>query len=113
MRVRLILENGGHAMSKVVELPRVPAIGSTIRVDRERRVVLLKTDAGRSEVDVYLREDADDLMRQVFPEAHLAHVELMKRDGWDVEDEEELRAWLTRRISQQDDEDEDGPVELH
>ncbi|KYF69312.1 hypothetical protein [Sorangium cellulosum] len=102
MRVRLILENGGHTLPKVVELPRVPAVGSTIQVDRERRVVLLKTDAGRSGVDVYLREDADDLLMQITPEAHLAFVELMKRDGWDVEDEEELRVWLTHRINRQD-----------
>ncbi|WP_437855122.1 hypothetical protein [Sorangium sp. So ce363] len=110
MRVRLILESGGHTLSKVVELPRVPAIGSTIRVDRERRVVLLKTDAGRSEVDVYLCEDADDLLMQITPEVHLAFVELMKRDGWDVEDEEELRVWLTQRINRQN---EDEPVELN
>ncbi|WP_437338472.1 hypothetical protein [Sorangium sp. So ce394] len=38
MRVRLILENGGHTLSKLVELPDAPAVGSTVQVDRERRL---------------------------------------------------------------------------
>ncbi|WP_437987521.1 hypothetical protein [Sorangium sp. So ce117] len=74
MRVRLILENGGHTLSKVVELPEVPAVGSRVLVDRERRVVSVESDAGRGEVDVYLREDGDDLKMQIIPEAHLAFV---------------------------------------
>ncbi|WP_157907225.1 hypothetical protein [Sorangium cellulosum] len=44
------------------------------------------------------------------PAAHLAHVDWMKRDGWDVEDEPTLRAWLTHRIERQD---EDGSVDLN
>ncbi|WP_437727006.1 hypothetical protein [Sorangium sp. So ce861] len=48
------------------------------------------------------------LKMQVIPEAHLAFVELMKRDGWDVEDEPALQAWLTHRINRQD---EDEPVD--
>ncbi|WP_437576434.1 hypothetical protein [Sorangium sp. So ce887] len=39
---------------------------------------------------------------QVIPEAHLAHIEFMKRYGWDVE-EAALMAWLRDRIDRQDD----------
>lgn len=101
MRVRLILENGGHTLSKVVELAEAPAVGSIVLADRERRVVSVEPVAERGEVDVYLREDGDDLKMQIIPEAHLALVELMKLDGWDVEEEAGLRAWLRHRIDRQ------------
>jgi hypothetical protein len=101
MRVRLILENGGHPLSKVVDLPEAPTVGSTMRVDRERRVVSVEPVAERGEVDVYLREDADDLMWQIVPMMRLAFVERMRLDGWVVEDEEALCEWLTLRINRQ------------
>ncbi|WP_437523242.1 hypothetical protein WME79_33730 [Sorangium sp. So ce726] len=71
MRVRLILENGGHAITKRVE---VPAVGSLVLADRERRVVSVEPVAERGQADVYLREDADDLATQIDPAAHLAFV---------------------------------------
>lgn len=74
MRVRLILEHGGHSITKRLELPEAPAIGSIVVADRERRVVSVERDAGRGEVDVYLREDGDDLKMQVIPEAHVAYI---------------------------------------
>ncbi|AGP42391.1 hypothetical protein BE04_14775 [Sorangium cellulosum] len=110
MRLRLILEHGGHAITKRVELPEVPAVGSVVLADRERRVVSVAPVAERGDVDVYVREDGDDIKMQVIPEAHLAYVELMKRDGWDVEEEAALRAWLRERISRQG---RDGPVDLN
>jgi hypothetical protein len=107
MRVRLILDNGGHTLSKRVDLDEAPAVGSVVLADRERRVVSVEPNPERSEVDVYLREDALDLKMQVTPEAHLAYIELMKRDGWNVEGDEELRVWLMHRIDRQrTDEDE-------
>ncbi|WP_233561985.1 hypothetical protein [Sorangium cellulosum] len=45
MRARLILEHGGHAITKRVELPEA-----------------------RGEADVYLREDALDLKMQTIPD---------------------------------------------
>ncbi|WP_438019650.1 hypothetical protein WMF18_11510 [Sorangium sp. So ce315] len=108
MRARLILENGGHTLSKRVDLDEVPAVGSIVLADRERRVVSVEPVDERGEVAVYLREDADDLMLQVVPEAHLARIELMKRDGWEVEEEDALMEWLMHRIDRQD---EDEPVD--
>ncbi|WP_437478981.1 hypothetical protein WME75_31745 [Sorangium sp. So ce1014] len=55
-------------------------------------------------MDVCLREDGDDLSMQVIPEAHLAHIELMKRDGCDMEEETVLRVELGHVIDRQDDE---------
>ncbi|WP_437478976.1 hypothetical protein WME75_31705 [Sorangium sp. So ce1014] len=108
MRVRLILENGGHAITKRLHLSEVPAVGSFLLAERARMVVSVEIHAERGEADVYLREDADDLLMQVIPEAHLAHIELMKRYGWDVEEEAALRAWLMLRIDRQD---EDEPAD--
>ncbi|WP_437813854.1 hypothetical protein [Sorangium sp. So ce1078] len=58
----------------------------------------VELDAERGETDVYLREDVDDLEMQVIPEAHLGYIELMKRDGWEIDEEEALRVWLMHRI---------------
>lgn len=99
MRVRLILENGGHAITKRLDLPEAPAVDAIVLADRGRRVVSVGPDAGRGEVDVYLREDADDLKMQIIPEAHLAFIEFMKRDGWEIEDEAALWAWMRRRVA--------------
>ncbi|WP_437477846.1 hypothetical protein WME75_35295 [Sorangium sp. So ce1014] len=104
MRVRLMLENGGHAITKRPHLSEVPAVGSFVLAERARMVVSVELRAERGEADVYLREDADDLMMQVIPEAHLAHIELMKRYGWDVEEEVALMTWLRHRIERHDDE---------
>lgn len=70
-------------------------------------VVSVELHAERGEADVYLREDGDDLMMQVITEAHVAHIELMKRYGWEVEEEDALMAWLRQRIDRQDDETAD------
>ncbi|WP_437712165.1 hypothetical protein WMF45_42380 [Sorangium sp. So ce448] len=109
MRVRLILENGGHTLSKVVELPEAPATGSTVQVDRERRVVSVELDAERGQADVYLSEDAKDLMWQIVPTFKLAFVERMRLDGWVAEDEEALCEWLTLRLNRQATEEPDDP----
>ncbi|WP_437970514.1 hypothetical protein WMF04_15035 [Sorangium sp. So ce260] len=102
MRVRLILENGGHAITKRLHLAEAPAVGSFVLADRERYVVSVERVVERDEFDVYLREDGDDLSMQVIPETHLAHIELMKEDGWEVEEEDELMAWLEDRLRRQD-----------
>ncbi|WP_438026382.1 hypothetical protein [Sorangium sp. So ce233] len=109
MRARLILEHGGHAITKLVDLPEAPAVGATVMAERERSVVSVESDAARGETDVYLREDALDLKMQTIPEAHLAYIELMKGDGWEVEEEVALTTWLRHQIARQDD---DEPVEL-
>ncbi|KYF90953.1 hypothetical protein BE20_03490 [Sorangium cellulosum] len=64
MRARLILEHGGHSITKRVELPETPAVGSVVMAEREREVVSVERDAARDEADVYLREDGDDLHGQ-------------------------------------------------
>ncbi|WP_437692809.1 hypothetical protein [Sorangium sp. So ce176] len=46
-----------------------------------------QADAERGQADVYLREDGDDLKIQVIPEARLAYIGLMKRDGWKIVEE--------------------------
>ncbi|WP_437601931.1 hypothetical protein WMF28_09995 [Sorangium sp. So ce590] len=55
----------GHALPKLAELLKAPAVGAAVLADRERRVVDVGFDAARSEAAVYLREDADDLSIQV------------------------------------------------
>lgn len=109
MRVRLILENGGHALSKRLDMPEAPAVGSIVLADRERRVADVEL-AADGVADVYLKEDADDLAVQLSPVAHLARLDAMLAAGWDVEREEELRAWLMRRIERQG---RPGPVTQH
>ncbi|XXT17947.1 hypothetical protein WME94_47740 [Sorangium sp. So ce429] len=72
--MRLILENGGHTLSKVVELPEAPAVGAIVLADHERRVASVEYVAQRGEVDAYLQEDADDLSVQFDDAAHLTHI---------------------------------------
>ncbi|KYF90283.1 hypothetical protein BE20_18205 [Sorangium cellulosum] len=108
MQARLILEHGGHAITKRVELTEAPAVGSVVMAERERAVVSVEHDAARGETDVYLRKDALDLKMQTLPEAHLAYLELMKGDGWEIEDETVLRVELRHLIDRQD---EDEPVD--
>ncbi|HTN86568.1 MAG TPA: hypothetical protein VL242_22865 [Sorangium sp.] len=50
---------------------------------------------------VYLAEDAPDLAVYVQPAAHLARLDAMKADGWEVEDEQTLRACLRKWIDRQ------------
>ncbi|WP_437955551.1 hypothetical protein WME76_29090 [Sorangium sp. So ce119] len=95
MRVRLILENGGHDLTKVVEMDEAPAVGLGVMAERERSVVSVEHDAARGETDVYLREDALDLKMQTLPEAHLAYFDLMKGDGWEIE----CCAWSSGTLS--------------
>ncbi|WP_437828818.1 hypothetical protein [Sorangium sp. So ce1153] len=102
MQVRLILEHDGHAITKRVELPEAPAVGAIVMAEREREVVSVEHDAARGETDVYLREDALDLKMQTIPEAHLAYLDLMKGDGWEVEEEVALTTWLRHQIARQD-----------
>ncbi|XYH95406.1 hypothetical protein ACMHYB_47640 [Sorangium sp. So ce1128] len=104
MRARLILEHGGHAITKHLELPEAPAVGSVVMAERERSVVSVEHDAARGDVDVYLHEDALDLKMQTIPEARLAYLDLMKVDGWEIEDEAVLRVELRHLIDRQDDE---------
>ncbi len=101
MRVRLILENNGHAMTKVAELTHAPEVGATVEFDRPRRVNSVEEDAERGEVRVYLSEDAEDLAVQMLPQAHMAYIEVMKAEGWEVEGEDELMAWLKHRVRRQ------------
>ncbi|WP_437281735.1 hypothetical protein WME90_14620 [Sorangium sp. So ce375] len=110
MRARLILEHGGHAITKRVELPEVPAVGAVVLAERERSVVSVEHDAARVETDLYLREDALDLKAQTIPEAHLAYIDLMKGGGWEVEDDVALTTLLRHQVDQQD---EDEPIELN
>ncbi|KYF71292.1 hypothetical protein BE17_24255 [Sorangium cellulosum] len=70
-------------------------------------MVSIEPVAERGEVDVYLREDADDLMWQIVPKFKLAFVECMRLDGWKVEDDEALCAWLTHRINRQREDEPD------
>ncbi|WP_437820085.1 hypothetical protein [Sorangium sp. So ce1078] len=101
MRAQLILENGGHAMTKVVELTEAPAVGAMVESDRPRKVSSVEEDAERGEVRVYLAEDSEDLAVQMLPQAHMAYIELMKAEGWEVEGEDELMAWLKHRVRRQ------------
>ncbi|WP_437786666.1 hypothetical protein [Sorangium sp. So ce1097] len=110
MRVRLILENGGHDLTKVVEIDEAPAVGAIVLADRERPIVSVELDADRGQADVYLREDADDLAVQLVAAAHMAHIDRMKAEGWEIEGEQVLRGWLTHRIERQDG---DEPVALN
>ncbi|WP_437631716.1 hypothetical protein [Sorangium sp. So ce854] len=68
----------------------------------------MEPGAGRGEVDIYLREDGDDLAVQLDAAAHLAHIDRMKAERREIEGEQVLRAWLTHRIDRQD---ENGPVD--
>jgi hypothetical protein len=102
MRVRLIIENGGRAVSKLVDLPEVPSVGALVQADRARRVAGVELAAGSDEHAVYLAEDATDLAVYVQPTAHLARLDAMKGDGWEIDDEEALRAWLRERIARED-----------
>lgn len=38
----------------------------------------------------------------------MAHIDRMKAEGWEIEGEQVLRAWLAHRIDRQDG---DGPVD--
>ncbi|WP_433927021.1 hypothetical protein AB3662_28935 [Sorangium cellulosum] len=69
-----------------------------VLADRERAIVSVELDAERGEADAYLREDGDDLAMQINAAAHVARIARMKADGWNVEDEAALRAWLMYRI---------------
>ncbi|KYG07428.1 hypothetical protein BE21_02520 [Sorangium cellulosum] len=100
MRVRLIIENGGRAVSKFVDLPEVPSVGALVQADRTRRVVGVELAAEHGEHAIYLAEDATDLAVYIQPAAHLARLDAMKADGWEVEDEDALRAWLRERLGQ-------------
>ncbi|WP_437963134.1 hypothetical protein WMF04_25685 [Sorangium sp. So ce260] len=108
MRVRLILENGGHDLTKVVEMNEAPAVGAIVLADRERHVASVEHVAERDETNVYLREDAGDLSVQLDAAAHLTHIDMMKAEGWEIEGEQVLRAWLMHRIERQG---TDGPVD--
>ncbi|WP_437574559.1 hypothetical protein [Sorangium sp. So ce887] len=88
-------------MTKVVEITKVPRVDSTVEADRQRKVNAVEEDAERGEVRVSLSEDAEDLAVQILPQAHMAYIELMKREGWEVEGEEELMAWLKHRVRRQ------------
>ncbi|WP_437757195.1 hypothetical protein [Sorangium sp. So ce1389] len=110
MQARLILEHGGHAITKRLDLPEAPAVGAVVMAERERQVVSVEHDAAHDETDVYLREDALDLKMQTIPEAHLACLDLMGRDGWEIEGEIALRTLLRHQIDCQDDDD---PVALN
>ncbi|WP_437817122.1 hypothetical protein [Sorangium sp. So ce1078] len=72
-------------------------MGALILAGRERRVVSVEQHAGRGETDVCLCEDVADLMMHIDAAAHLACVELMKRDWWEIE-KEALRVCLRERI---------------
>ncbi|WP_437601907.1 hypothetical protein WMF28_09900 [Sorangium sp. So ce590] len=48
MRARLILEHGGHSITKRVELPEVPAVGAVVLAERERRLGGAERHDGRS-----------------------------------------------------------------
>ncbi|XYH92864.1 hypothetical protein ACMHYB_33985 [Sorangium sp. So ce1128] len=101
MRVRLILENGGHALTKRVDLTEAPIVGAVVEADRERKANAVEEDPESGESRVYLTEDAEDMAVRVLPLAHMAYVDLMKADGWEVEGEEELMAWLRHRVRRQ------------
>ncbi|WP_437765395.1 hypothetical protein WMF27_30195 [Sorangium sp. So ce281] len=60
------------------------------------------TECGEAHVD--LAEGIKELVTQRLPEAHLAYIELMKRDGRDVEEETALIAWVRHQVDRQDDE---------
>ncbi|MGK3986027.1 hypothetical protein WME99_23480 [Sorangium sp. So ce136] len=108
MRAQLILEHGGHAITKRLELPETPVVGSVVMAEREREVVSVEHHAAGDGVDVYLREDMLDLKMQTIPEAHLAYLELMKGDGWEIEEEMALRVEFRHLIDRLH---EDEPVE--
>ncbi|WP_234023805.1 hypothetical protein [Sorangium cellulosum] len=88
-------------MTKVVELTESPKVGAKVEFDRPRKVSAVEVDAERGEVRVCLTEDAEDLAIQILPQAHMAYIELMKRDGWEIDAEDELMAWLKHRVRRQ------------
>lgn len=102
MRVRLILENGGHAMTKLVDVAGLPVVGSVFAEDRPRYVSHLSFNVERGVTDVYLQEDEHDLATQAMPDRHLARLEFMRAARWEVEDETDLRAQLQAMMHQQD-----------
>jgi hypothetical protein len=61
MRVRLILEHGSRAVSKLVDVPEVPSVGALVQADRARRVAGVELAAETGQHAVYLAEDATDL----------------------------------------------------
>ncbi|WP_437726896.1 hypothetical protein [Sorangium sp. So ce861] len=101
MHVRFIIENGGRAASKLLDLPEVPPVGTLFQADRIRRAMCVTFDAERGEYAVYLAECAFDLAVYLQPAAHLERLDELKADGWAVEREAELRAWLIERIDRQ------------
>ncbi|WP_437751511.1 hypothetical protein [Sorangium sp. So ce1389] len=101
MRVRLILENGGHALTKLADLTEAPVVGAMVEADREREVNAVEEDPESAELRVHLKEDAEDVAVRILPQAHVAYIELMKREGWEVEAEDELMAWLRHRVRRQ------------
>ncbi|WP_437574830.1 hypothetical protein [Sorangium sp. So ce887] len=109
MRVRIILENVGHTMSKLIELPEPPKVGDVVTVDRGRQRVVGRVEH-EPETDVHvvsLTEDEYDLEIYLHPRIHLEHLAGMMEDGWEIEGEEELRRELRERLSRQGD---PGPI---
>ncbi|WP_438037045.1 hypothetical protein [Sorangium sp. So ce204] len=108
MRARLILENAGHTITKHVELAKVPAVGGYLMADCYRCVERVEYVADRGEVDVYLREDIikDSAYRHI-PWVYLLRLDILTRNGWEIEGEATLRARLKDELSRQDD---DEPV---
>ncbi|WP_437338474.1 hypothetical protein [Sorangium sp. So ce394] len=50
-----------------------------------------------------LAEDAAGIAPPIHPAAHLVHIERLKVDMWDIENERALPVWLMHRIDRQGD----------
>lgn len=100
-RLRLVLENGGHAPPKHLDVSEAPTVGSVVLADRDRRVAAVEPGADGVEAAVYLAEDLDDLALYVDAVAHLDHLDRMKADGLDVEYKRTLLALRQDRIIRQ------------
>lgn len=100
MRVKLTLENVGHPMSKVVEMPAPPTLGMVISLDgrRGRKVNGVTYDVDHGEYVVGLTEDDADLASYAQPDMHLRHLEAMLAKGWSVEAEGVQRLKLEFKI---------------
>jgi hypothetical protein len=81
-------------MSKLVELDAAPSVGARVKAHRERQVDGVRFDAERDEHVVTLAEDDTDRGIYDDPEVHMAHLDAMTADGWQIEAERALRVYL-------------------
>jgi hypothetical protein len=98
MRVKLILNNKSHPMSKFIEMPQAPTLGMSIVTDngRRRTVGWVEYSDDAKHYTAGLDEDEQDRAIYGEPRLRVGHLDAMKEHGWFIANEQLLRDALAR-----------------